>query len=157
MVEGQDPREFEMARLELTVSEKGVEVMRAYVDSVGDGEAAGRLTTKTALACRLLHEAAKALDLGSKAEPRSYLDSIEGLFMFRCACSQQFNGPWDVARHEAISHVEQHHASKTIRRDLDSFEDVVEALVVPSPLNSWEQLQPGYWANLPTVKFPEGE
>jgi hypothetical protein len=129
-----------MSKLELVVSEKGVESMTTRVDSVGDGVAAGQLSAKTALAVRLLHEAAKSTE-EVQATPVSYFDSVMGSFTFRCACGRTFRGPWEEARYEAIGHVETHHASVTIKRDLDALEDVIEALIIPSPLYSWDELQ----------------
>ena len=129
-----------MAKLEIIVSENGMESMTTRVDSVGDGVAAGQLSAKTALAVRLLHEAAKST-AEEQAVPVSYLDSVMGSFAFSCACGRTFRGPWEEARYESIGHVETHHASATIKRDLDSLEDTIEALVVPSPLYSWDQLQ----------------
>lgn len=130
-----------MSKLEIVVSENGVESMTTHVDSVGDGVAAGQLSAKTALAVRLLHEAAKATDGEVQAAPVSYFDSVMGSFTFRCACGRTFRGPWEEARYEAIGHCELHHASTTIKRDLDSLEDTIEALITPSPLYSWDQLQ----------------
>jgi hypothetical protein len=129
-----------MSKLEIIVSEKGVESMTTRVDSVGDGVAAGQLSAKTALAVRLLHEAAKCTT-EEQAMPVSYFDSVMGSFAFRCACGRTFRGPWEEARWESVAHVETHHASTTIRRDLDCLEDTIEALIVPSPLYSWDQLQ----------------
>jgi hypothetical protein len=121
-------------------SNKGVESVETRVISVGDGVAAGQLSAKTALAVRLLHEAAKSPE-EVQAAPVSYFDSVMGCFAFRCACRRQFNGPWEEARYEAINHIELHHASTTIRRDLDSLEDTIEALITPSPLYGWDELQ----------------
>jgi hypothetical protein len=130
-----------MAKLEIIVSnENGVESMTTRVDSVGDGIAAGQLSAKTALAVRLLHEAAKSTE-EVQAAPVSFFDAAMGTFAFRCVCGRTFRGPWEEARYESIGHVETHHASATIKRDLDVLEDVIEALIIPSPLNSWEQLQ----------------
>jgi hypothetical protein len=84
-------------------------------------------------------EAAKSTE-EVQAAPVSYFDSVMGSFTFRCACGRTFRGPWEEARWESVVHVETHHASATIRRDLDALEDVIEALIIPSPLNSWEQL-----------------
>jgi hypothetical protein len=123
-------------------SQKGVESVETRVNSVGDGVAAGELSAKTALAVRLLHEAAKSPE-EVQAAPVSYFDSVMGSFAFRCACGRTFRGPWEESRYESINHVELHHASTTIRRDLDSLEDTVEALIVPSPLYSWDELQEG--------------
>jgi hypothetical protein len=135
------PREFAMAKLEIIVSnENGVESMTTRVDSVGDGVAAGQLSAKTALAVRLLHEAAKA-SAEEQVAPVSYFDSVMGSFAFRCACGRTFRGPWEESRYEAIGHVELHHASTTIRRDPDSLDDTIEAMIVPSPLYSWDELQ----------------
>jgi len=131
-----------MAKLEIVVSEKGVESMTTRVDSVGDGVAAGQLSARTALALRLLHEASKSTE-EVQAAPVSFFDSAMGSFVFSCACGQKFRGPWEEARYESIGHVEQHHASATIKRDPDVLEDTIEALIVPSPLFSWEQLQEG--------------
>jgi hypothetical protein len=121
-------------------SQKGVESVETRVNSVGDGVAAGQLSAKTALAVRLLHEAAKSPE-EVQAAPVSYFDAVMGVFSFKCACGRQFNGPWEEARYESIGHVELHHASATIKRDLDVLEDTIEALVVPSPLYSWDELQ----------------
>ena len=131
-----------MAKLEIIVSnENGVESMTTRVNSVGDGVVAGQLSAKTALAVRLLHEAAKSPEEVQAAVPVSYLNSIMGSFTFRCACGRTFRGPWEEARYEAIGHIELHHASATIKRDLDSLEDTIEALVMPSPLYSWDELR----------------
>jgi hypothetical protein len=132
-----------MAKQHITVdSENGVEAVETVVTSVSDGVAAGELSAKTALAMRLLHEAVKSTE-EVQAEPVSYFDSVMGSFTFRCACGRTFRGPWEEARFEAIGHVELHHASPTIKRDPDVLEDVIEALIVPRPLNGWEQLQEG--------------
>jgi hypothetical protein len=125
-----------MAKLEIIVSENGVESMTTRVNSVGDGVAAGQLSAKTALAVRLLHEAAKSTT-EEQAVPISYFDSVMGSFEFRCACGRTFRGPWEEARYEAIGHVELHHASSTIKRDLDALEDTIECLITPSPLSPW--------------------
>ena len=130
-----------MSKLEIVVSENGVESMTTRVDSVGDGVAAGRLSAKTALAVRLLHEAAKATEEVQAATPVSYFDSLMGTFEFRCACGKTFRGPWEESRWESVAHVELHHASVAIKRDLDSLEDTIEALVVPSPLYNWDALK----------------
>ena len=119
----------------------------------------------------LLHQAAKAevAPPGISSEPPvSYFNSIPqgtefergavlGAFQFRCACGRRFYGPWEEARQEAIGHVELRHADKQLKKDIDRLEDVIEALIVPNPLNSWEQLQPGYWENLPTIPDPKKE
>jgi hypothetical protein len=129
-----------MAKLEIIVSENGVESMTTRVNSVGDGVAAGQLSAKTALAIRLLHEAAKSTE-EVQAPPVSFFDSVMGSFTFRCACGRTFRGPWEEARYESIGHIELHHASAAIKRDLDVLEDVIEALITPSPLFSWDELQ----------------
>jgi hypothetical protein len=122
-------------------SAKGVESVETVVSSVSDGIAAGVLAAKTALPLRLLHESAKDAGVEGTAVPVDYLDSILGTFVFRCACGRQFRGPWEDARYEAIGHVELHHASTTVKKDLDGLEDVIEALILPSPLYSWQELQ----------------
>jgi hypothetical protein len=159
-----------MAKQLITIDDKvGVESVEIVVKSVSDGIAAGRLTEKTSLALRLLHEAAKAEHVPpgiSTTEPVSYFSSLSqgtdfergavlGTFMFRCACGQRFCGPWEEASCEAVAHVELRHADKQLKRNLDALEDVIEALIVPNPLNSWRQLQPGYWENLPTIAVPK--
>jgi hypothetical protein len=73
--------------------------------------------------------------------PINCLDAILGVFSFRCACGRLFNGPWEEARYEAIGHIELHHASTAIKRDLDSLEATIEALITPSPLYSWDELK----------------
>jgi hypothetical protein len=78
-----------------------------------------------------------------QAAPVSFFDAAMGTFAFRCACGRTFRGPWEEARWESVAHVETHHASATIRRDLGVLEDTIEALIIPSPLNSWDQLQEG--------------
>ncbi len=85
-------------------------------------------------------EAAKSTE-EVQAQPVSYFDSVMGSFTFRCACGQTFRGPWEEARYESIGHVETHHASVTTKRDLDVLEDVIEALIMPSPLYGWDELQ----------------
>ena len=154
-----------MAEQKIIVTENGIESVEMTIKSVADGIAAGRLTEKTALALRLLHEAAKSelVPPGLSTEPPvSYFSSIPqgtdfergavlGTFMFRCACGRRFYGPWEEARRESIGHVELRHADAQLKKDLDKLEDVIEALIVPNPLNSWEQLQPGYWETLPTI------
>jgi hypothetical protein len=153
-----------MAEQKIMVTDSGVESVEILVKSVADQIAAGRLTEKTALAIRLIHEAAKAeyVQPGiSTTEPISYFSSLPnsdfergavlGTFQFRCACGRRFCGPWEEARHEAIGHVELRHADQALKKNLDAFEDVIEALIVPNPLNSWEQLQSGYWEALPTI------
>jgi hypothetical protein len=123
-----------MAKLEIIVSEKGVESLITRVNSVGDGVAAGQLSAKTALALRLMHESAKST-AEVQATPVPYFDSLEGSFTFRCVCGRVFSGPWEESRWESVAHVETHHASTTIKRDLDALEDTIEALIVPSPLH----------------------
>jgi hypothetical protein len=154
-----------MAEQIITVTDDGIESVEMVIKSVADGVAAGRLTEKTALALRLLHQAAKSelLPTGISTEPPvSYFSSIPqgtdfergsvlGTFVFRCACGRKFQGPWEEARYEAIGHVELRHADAQLKKDADKLEDVVEALIVPNPLNSWEQIQPGYWETLPTI------
>jgi hypothetical protein len=122
-------------------SVKGVESVQTIVSSVGDAVAAGELASRTALSLRLLHENAKAADLAGIAVPVNYIDSITGTFEFRCACGRTFRGPWEEARWESVAHVERHHASASIKRDLDILEDVIEVLIVPSPLYDWDELQ----------------
>lgn len=130
-----------MSKQHIVVSEKGVESVETSVSSVSDGIAAGALAAKTALPLRLLHESAKAADTPSEAVPVDYLDSILGTFVFTCACGRRFRGPWEEARFESIGHVELHHASTTVKRDLEGLENVIEALILPSPLYSWAELQ----------------
>jgi hypothetical protein len=77
----------------------------------------------------------------AQATPVSFFDSVMGSFTFRCARGRTFRGPWEEARYESIGHVETHHASTTIKRDLDALEESIEALIVPSPLYSWDELQ----------------
>lgn len=122
-------------------SQKGVESVETRVNSVSDGVAAGELAVKTSLPIRLIHESVKASDVKGTVVPINYLDAILGVFSFRCACGRQFNGPWEEARFEAINHIELHHASAAIKRDLDSLEDTIEALITPSPLYSWDELK----------------
>jgi hypothetical protein len=158
-----------MSKQEIVVSENGIESVRMVIQSVADGIAAGKLTEKTALALRLLHEAAKAETVPpgiSTEAPVSYFSSLPqgteiergtvlGTFQFRCACGQRFFGPWEEARRESIGHVELKHADQTLKKNLDALEDVIEALIVPNPLNSWEQIQPGYWEKVPTIPSRE--
>jgi hypothetical protein len=141
-----------MAEQKIMVNESGVQSVEMVIKSVGDGIQAGRLTEKTALALRLLHEAAKSeLPAGLFSEPPlSYFSSLPkddyeggsvlGTFCFRCACGRRFIGPWEEARYEAIGHVELRHADSQMKKNLDALEAVIAALVVPNPLNSWEQL-----------------
>ena len=124
-------------------SEKGVESVETRVASVSDGVAAGQLAAKTALPLRLLHESARTADVEGIVLPVSYFDSVMGVFTFRCACGRQIHGPWEEGRSEAIGHVELHHASSIVKQDLDALEAVIEALIVPSPLYSWTELQEG--------------
>jgi hypothetical protein len=130
-----------MSKQHIVVSEKGVESVETSVSSVSDGIAAGELAAKTALSLRLLHESAKAAAMEGLAVPVDYFDSLLGTFVFRCACGRRFHGPWEEARYEAVGHVELHHASTTVKKDLDGLEDVIEALILPSPLYSWHELQ----------------
>jgi hypothetical protein len=130
-----------MAKQHIIVSENGIESVETCVSSVSDGVAAGELAAKTALPLRLLHESAKLSGVSGEAVPVSYIDSVMGSFTFRCACGRRYVGPWDEARYEAIGHVEAHHASALIKRDLDSLEDTIDALIVPSPLYPWDELQ----------------
>lgn len=125
-----------MAKIELVFSEEDVEKMQTRVLSVGDGEAAGQLQARTALAVRLLHQAAKDRE-PVQAEPVNYMDSLLGCFTFSCACGRRFLGRWEEARYEAIDHVERHHSSVVIRRDLDILEDTIESLIVPNPLSNF--------------------
>lgn len=154
-----------MAQQKIVVGDDGVESVEMIIKSVSDGIAAGMLTAKTALALRLLHDAAKAESAPEgicMIEPVSFFSSLPndeyergsvlGTFQFRCACGRRFCGPWEEARNEAIGHVELRHADKQLKADLNKLEDVIEALIVPNPLNSWEQLQPGHWELLPTLK-----
>src|SRR5260370_13369042 len=120
-------------------SEKGVESVETRVLSVSDGVSAGQLAAKIALPLRLLHESTKAPDLEGTV-PVNYLDSVLGVFSFKCACGRRFNGPWEEARWEAVGHVELHHASTTVKQDPDGLEATVEALIFPSPLYSWDEL-----------------
>ena len=85
-------------------------------------------------------EAAKSIE-EVQAAPVSYFDSVMGSFTFRCACGRTFRGPWAEARWESVAHVETDHASTAIKSDLDSLEDTIEALIMPSPLFSWDELQ----------------
>jgi hypothetical protein len=73
--------------------------------------------------------------------PVSYFDSVMSTFEFSCVCGRHFNGPWHEARYEAIGHVEQRHVDASFRKDLDATEDLIEKLIEPSPLNSWEDLR----------------
>jgi hypothetical protein len=73
--------------------------------------------------------------------PSSYSDSIQGTFKFRCRCGFRESGPWEEARWLSVRHVEERHAGSQVKLDLDALEDLIEELVLPSPLNSWEQLQ----------------
>jgi hypothetical protein len=142
-----------MPAQKIVVTESGIESVEVVVKSVSDQIAAGQLTERTALALRLLHEAAKAeyVQPGiSTNPPVSYFSSLPGTeteqgsvlgtFMFRCACGRRFCGPWEEARWEAIGHVELRHADKQLKRDPDALESVIAALIVPNPLNSWEQM-----------------
>ena len=68
-----------MAEQIITVTDDGIESVEMVIKSVADGVAAGRLTEKTALALRLLHQAAKSelLPTGISTEPPvSYSSSI---------------------------------------------------------------------------------
>jgi hypothetical protein len=133
-----------MAKQVVTFSEDGIESVQTVVRSVSDGVAAAELSSKTALALRLLHDSAKRQsspqDEEQPTQPISYMDSIMGTFTFRCACGRVYIGPWEEARGESIDHCERHHLSKAIRKDLDATYDVIEALVTPSPLYSFEEL-----------------
>jgi hypothetical protein len=73
--------------------------------------------------------------------PSSYSDSVHGTFKFRCRCDFRESGPWEEARWLSVRHVEERHAGSQVKLDLDALEDLIEVLVSPSPLNSWEQLQ----------------
>ena len=131
-----------MAKQHIVVSERGIESVETRVLSVSDAIAAGQLAERTALSLRLLHDSAKATELdSSSAQPIPYLDALLGSFTFRCVCGRRFIGPWEEARVEAINHVEFHHASKDVKRDLDSIEYTIEALIIPSPLYPWDELQ----------------
>jgi hypothetical protein len=73
--------------------------------------------------------------------PSSYSDSIHGTFKFRCSCGRIERGPWEESRWLMVRHIEESHADAKVKSDLDRLEDLIEVLVSPSPLNSWEQLQ----------------
>ena len=73
--------------------------------------------------------------------PINYWDSVNGTFEFRCSCGRIERGPWEEARWLSVRHVEERHAGSQVKLDLDALEDLIEVLVSPSPLNSWEQLQ----------------
>jgi hypothetical protein len=75
--------------------------------------------------------------------PIDYWDSVHGTFEFRCSCGYSDRGPWEESRYLMIRHVEERHAGSQVKLDLDALEDLIEVLVSPSPLNSWQQLQSG--------------
>jgi len=132
-----------MAQQHIVVGEGGIESVAMVLKSVADGIAAGQLTARTSLALRLLHESAKAESVQpgvSTAQPISFFDSVGGTFLFRCACGRRFYGPWEEARAEAIGHIELRHADQALKKNLDALEAVIAALILPNPLNSWEQL-----------------
>lgn len=130
-----------MTKLELVVTDAGIESMTTRLVCVSDGRKAADLTHRTALACRLLHDAARSKEpVPDSVLPVNYLDSLLSTFTFRCTCGRVFIGPWEEARWEAVAHIERHHASETIRQDLDALENTIEALITPSPLYSYEQL-----------------
>jgi hypothetical protein len=144
----------EMAQQKIVGGDDGVESVEMIVKSVADGVAAGRLTERTSLALNLLHQAAKSEFVPegvSTTEPVNFFSSLPTddyergsvlvTFMFRCACGRRFYGPWEEGRNEAIGHVELRHADKQLKKDLDALEAVIAALIVPNPLNSFEQLR----------------
>jgi hypothetical protein len=131
-----------MPQQTIIVDEKGVRSVEIRVNSVSDAVSASQLASKIALATRLLHQAAKAVDLPpGPVEPISYQDAVLGTFTFFCVCGRRFTGPWEESRYESIRHIELCHTDKDTRRDLDALEDVIEALIVPNPLYSWDELQ----------------
>jgi hypothetical protein len=73
--------------------------------------------------------------------PSSYSDSIHGTFKFLCRCGRQEIGPWEESRWLMVRHIEESHADAQVKLDLDRLEDLIEFLALPSPLNSWEQLE----------------
>jgi hypothetical protein len=73
--------------------------------------------------------------------PIDYWDSVHGTFEFRCSCGYSDRGPWEESRYLMIRHVEERHAGSQVKLDLDALEDLIEVLVSPSPLSSWQQLQ----------------
>jgi hypothetical protein len=73
--------------------------------------------------------------------PIDYWDSANGTFVFQCRCGRQEIGPWEESRWLMVRHIEESHADAKVKLDLDRLEDLIEFLVSPSPLNSWEQLQ----------------
>lgn len=82
--------------------------------------------------------------LVEKKRPESLEDAKNGKFVFRCACGRWFTGPWEEARYEAIGHIEKKHASPELRQDMDALEDTIEALITPTPLYSWQEIEEGY-------------
>jgi hypothetical protein len=73
--------------------------------------------------------------------PGSCWDSVHGTFKFQCRCGRQEIGPWEESRWLMVRHIEESHADAQVKLDLDRLEDLIEFLALPSPLNSWEQLQ----------------
>lgn len=124
-----------MARFDLTVDDaKGVLAVISRAETVHEAIEIANLIARTAQGIRLIHRSAKELPLTEKVGGAIPLPpGVQSAYV--CACSRQFYDRWD-----AIGHVERCHASPEIRRDLDSLEDTIEALIVPSPLTDWDAL-----------------
>jgi hypothetical protein len=113
-----------MAILNVMIGKNRLMKVQAKVRNISEAQEAGSLFQKVGLALRLLNDSIRE----EATEPTAPLP-IGTTDLFACACGATF-----YSTSAAITHVESHHASSTIRRDLDRLEDTIECLISPSPL-----------------------
>jgi hypothetical protein len=119
-----------MATVQLTLDDrKGITQVVSTVSTISEALDNAALMARVAPAVRLLHNSAKE----ASGQPTAQLPS-ETADIFMCGCGATF-----ISAGEACTHVEREHANKAIRRDLDRLEDLIEFMVVPSPLTQFPE------------------
>jgi hypothetical protein len=119
---------------------KGVKRVYAAVTSIADGALAAEVFQTTGLAIRLAHESLREHFSDQSATQVADPLPVGENDLFVCLCGDTF-----TSTDAAITHVERHHASARIRRDLDKLESTIEGMIFPNPL-------PPVPENLPIIK-----
>jgi hypothetical protein len=112
-----------MSKFTVEFTEKGIERVTTTVSSIAEEIASSELSARVALPLRLLHLSAQGR---SPVPPSSFKPGPE---LYLCLCGERFSASAD-----ATQHVRQDHMRSTARPDADILERLVEALVVPAPV-----------------------
>ena len=106
----------------------GIERVSAAVTTIADSTLAAELFQAAGLGLRLTHDAIRQHFAGTTHDDAKPLPLGEN-DVYACMCGDTF-----TTADKAIRHVERHHCSSKIRRDIHKVEDLVEGMIFPNPL-----------------------